>query len=71
MVSRLIRFLFKRNSVSTHLHKIETLIAEKNYAGASLACFIALRKFPSHPELVKLKSQVESEAIPHYIGQRG
>jgi hypothetical protein len=60
VVSRLIRWLFFRNSLGTYLHSIETLIAEKEYAGASVASCLALQKFPKSQELLALKLQAEA-----------
>lgn len=60
MISRLIRWSFFRNSLGTYLHSIETLIAEKEYVGASVASYIALQKFPKNQELLALKLQAEA-----------
>jgi hypothetical protein len=59
MVSRLIRWLFKRNSVSQYLHRIEKLITEKKYCEADACAFLALQNFPNHPELLALKIEAE------------
>jgi len=66
MVSHLINFLFRRHTVSYKLHYIERLIAEKKYVDASVYAYLALQKFPDHPELLALKTQAEKE-IAHYI----
>jgi hypothetical protein len=67
MVSRLINWLFRRHTVSYKLHHIERLIAEKKYAEASVAAFLALRKFPNHPELLALKQQAETKGFASYL----
>ena len=59
MVSSLINWLFRRHTVSYKLHTIERLIAEKKYMEASIAAHLALQKFPSHPEIIALKTQAE------------
>ncbi|UQS95028.1 hypothetical protein Pam2_148 [Pseudanabaena phage Pam2] len=66
MVSSLINWLFRRHTVSYKLHHIERLIAEKKYMEASIAVYLALQKFPDHPELLTLKAQAEKE-MAHYI----
>ena len=66
MVSLLIRWLFRRNTVSYKLHHIERLIAEKKYMEASIATHLALQEFPAHPELLALKAQAEKK-IAYYI----
>lgn len=59
MVSRLILWLFRRNTVSYKLHHIERLIAEKKYMEASIAAHLALQKFPAHPEILALQAQAK------------
>ncbi|QIW88577.1 hypothetical protein [Pseudanabaena phage PA-SR01] len=54
MVSHLINFLFRRHTVSYQLYRIEKLIAKKKYAEAVTASYLALEKFPQHPELEAL-----------------
>jgi hypothetical protein len=57
MVSRLINFLFRRHTLSYQLHRIESLIAQKKYAEAVAASYLALEKFPQSPELEALNSR--------------
>lgn len=61
MFSRLINFLFRRHTLSYHLHYIEKLITEKQYAEASTAAYLALEKFPNSSEILNLKTQAEKQ----------
>lgn len=57
MVSHLINWLFRRHTLAYQLHRIERLIAEKKYAEAVTASYLALEKFPQNPELEALNSE--------------
>jgi hypothetical protein len=59
MVSRLIRWLFKRNSLSTYIYRTEQLLAEKKYCEADACAFLGLQLFPNQPELLQLKRNAE------------
>ena len=60
MLSNLFNFLFRRNTLSYQLYRIERIIAEKKYSEAQIEAFVALGKFPNNPELKKLKVEAES-----------
>lgn len=69
MVSSIINWLFRRHTVSYKLHHIERLIAEKKYMEASIAAYLALQKFPAHPEILALQAQAEQGFSSHLYSE--